>query len=228
MIFSLLSGGLFTLSLMLAPTPVRADPIPITGGAFEIFGFQGDRLHLEGTRGFTLDTENITATLARPQVMVECVGVPFLCAGGDRLSLKVEQGGSDLPGAATLDGQAYRLGIGVGDLEASVLFDGSLLVPFFSGTEQVSVFSPFSFSGSLARELQDSGVVTDRLVGRGTARVDLAWRSHSPQFDEGWVFQHALYEFQTPAVVPEPGTFVLVGSGIAGYLIRRRRRANGH
>jgi hypothetical protein len=102
-----------------------------------------------------------------------------------------------------------------------LVFDGSLLVPSFSGTDHVSVFSPFSFSGNVSPPLQDEDgtVVTHQLVGRGTARVDLAWGG------EGWLFQHALYEFQTP--VPEPGTFVLVGSGIAGYLIRRRRRRSG-
>jgi hypothetical protein len=226
--FSLSSGGLLTLGLVLAPTPLRADTIPITAGTLEIFGsgFPVDRLHLEGTRGFTLDGENITAIAPIPLVKVEWVGRPFPCAAGERVSLMVDVGGSDFNADATLDGRAFHTNIISNEEgEAHIVFDGSLLVPSFSGTERVSVFSPFSFSGILSPPLQDEDgtVVPERLMGRGTARVDLAWVS-SPE-GEGWLFQHALYEFQTP--VPEPGTFLLVGSGIAGYLIRRRRRTSG-
>jgi PEP-CTERM motif len=88
-----------------------------------------------------------------------------------------------------------------------------------------SVFAPFSFSGSVVPP-GFAGGPFPRLVGRGTVRVDLAWVRPPDGEGDGWDFQHALYEFQTPAAVPEPGTFVLVGSGIAGYLIRRRRRAS--
>jgi hypothetical protein len=228
--FSLLSGGLLALGLMLAPTPVRADTIPITAGTLMIFpppgpGQFGDRVHLEGTRGFTLDAFNISQS--GDHHVYRCSGTPSGECGvpGGRISLEVGSSGSDLRGVATLDGRAFPIGLGEGEDGSAFVhfFDASFLVPSFNGTEHVSVFSPFSFVGAVAPPRLTGGPSV-QLVGRGTVRVDLAWAS-SP-VSEGWDFQHARYEFQAPAPVPEPATLVLVGSGIVGCLIRRRRRAS--
>jgi hypothetical protein len=37
----------------------------------------------------------------------------------------------------------------------------------------------------------------------------------------------ALYLFSPPAPVPEPTTLMLVGGGLAGWLVRRHRRSSG-
>jgi hypothetical protein len=218
-------AGLFAIGMIVSPQPVRADTIPITAGTFTIFsfdrpsGFPLDTIHLEGPRGFTLDAFNISPS-GRHNVH-DCEGPASLpCSPGDRISLSAGSSGSDLSALVTLDGQTFNTGM-VSDVvgEASVAFTGSFLVPSFTGVEAVSVFSPFSFFGSV---VPPGFGPTVQLVGRGAARVDLA-RVVTPEFGQTWDFQRAVYEFQTPAVVPEPATLVLVGSGIAGCLIRRRR-----
>jgi len=214
-------AGLFAIGVTAAPTPVRADTIPITAGTLTIDPLSPflDHIHLEGPRGFTLDARNISP-FGRHDVQV-CEG-PFSpdCSPGDRVSLNVGSSDSDLPAQVTLDGQTFSTGM-LSETQGAALvqFTGSFLAPSFTGVEAVSVFSPFSFFGTVT---PPGGSSVVQLVGRGTARVDLA-RVVTPEFGQTWDFQRAVYEFQTPAVIPEPATLVLVGSGIAGCLIRRRR-----
>jgi hypothetical protein len=218
-------AGLFAIGMMVSPQPVRADTIPITAGTFTILpfdrplGFPLDTIHLEGPRGFTLDAFNISPS-GRHNVH-DCEGPASLpCSPGDRVSLSAGSSGSDLGALVTLDGQTFGTGLG-SETQGSALvqFTGSFLVPSFTGVEAVSVLSPFSFFGTVT---PPGGSSVVQLVGRGTARVDLA-RLVTPEFGQTWDFQRAVYEFQTPAVIPEPATLVLVGSGIAGCLIRRKR-----
>jgi hypothetical protein len=213
-------AGLFAIGMMVSPQPVRADTIPITAGTFTILppGPVSDTIHLEGPRGFTLDAFNIAPSRYS---IYDCLGPASLpCSPGDRISLSAGSGDSDLPARVTLDGQTFHIAGGTAHGSGFVAFTGSFLVPSFTGVEAVSVFSPFSFFGLVNPPGVAPGV---QLVGGGTARVDLA-RVVTPEFGQTWDFQRAVYEFQTPAVVPEPATLILVGSGIAGCLIRRRRQ----
>ena len=58
-------------------------------------------------------------------------------------------------------------------------------------------------------------------AGRGTASV----RFFPEGFTAGGVeVASVVYEFGNPAPIPEPGTLLLLGSGLAGVLAARKRR----
>jgi hypothetical protein len=212
---SSLLAGLFAINMMVAPVAVRADPIPITRLTLTILplGERADPIHLEGPRGFTLDAVNVNFLYEA----YLCDGTDTACAAGNELFLNASSGGE--PAHFTLDGQSFGTGINTPG-GANVAFIASMLVPSFTGAETVSVFTPFSFFGA-AVPPEGEGVSFE---GSGTLRVDLAWGRSFAGLGPGWLFQRATYKLQSPGVVPEPATLVLLSSGLGVSLMRRRRR----
>jgi hypothetical protein len=143
---------------------------------------------------------------------------------GARLSLSAGASGSDLNGVATLDGQSFVTGLGSETQGAALVnFSASMVVPPLT-TAHVSVSSPFNFFGSLLPPFGGTGSPESiALIGRGTVRVDLA-RIAGP-FGPVWNYQRAIYRFEDGAAVPEPATGLLVGSGLAAEMVRRRSPA---
>jgi PEP-CTERM motif len=212
--------GVVAFVIALAPTLARADSIAITAGTLTIVPFgppPTDVLHLEGPRGFTMDARNFVL-FYDPRSF--CTGGPE-CAPGGRLLLAAGASGSDFGAFVTIDGHTFATGMQSEDMgEAVVDFRGTMVAPAFTA-DHVSVFSPFAFFGGVAFPLSISPSKSVGLVGRGTARIDLALVNSAD--GPHWNFQRATYEFQAPDAVPEPTTLLLVGSGVAGCLMRRRR-----
>lgn len=216
------AAGILFLFLA-APFHAAADPIPIhvVAGSLEMSRTSGT-LSIEGDdRGFTL---------------VAAVGVtggllgPFLtcspCMPGAPISLDAHWSDNDLRGTATFDGVTYApLGsLSPGGASGVVDFTGTAVAPPLEGLA-ATLAAPFLFSGSffipVAGEV--SGRIEASLVGSGTATVALGRSA----VDNPWSYMSAVYQFEDPDPIPEPGTLLLVGSALAGLAARRRRKTQG-
>ena len=145
------------------------------------------------------------------------------CNPGETVSLDALWGGLGLIGTATLDGQGYGIGSTSTDATAMVQFHASVLLPA-AGADVVTVTVPFTFNGLFIHGTNGPMAVEETLNGRGTvtATFDRAL-SPGPGFYRP---RTTVYSFSS--VVPEPGTLLLVTTGIAASagraLTRRRRR----
>jgi hypothetical protein len=212
-------GGLLVIASMLAASPAFADTILLTRG-FLALDRSTSSIHLEGERGFSLDSTNPIPAASDPGVI--CNGTPNSCIPGSAVSFLVGSAGSDLGGQATLDGQSFQVGFGSATQgSAAINFTSSFVVPAFAGTTDISVLMPFSFSGFLQPPSGNGTPILETLVGSGTVRFDLQWVTRGGE--SGWDFQRARYSFDEATPVPEPGTVLLVGSCLAMCVARRRR-----
>jgi hypothetical protein len=208
------------LTFAAVPGRAAADPIQIEEGRLDMVGL-GGTVSLAAA-GFAF-TGGVVVTGGVFGPWTSCLP----CNPGDSISLGAFWGGNDLHGTAIFNGVTYEQ---VGSLMpgrafGSVTFTGSSLIAPGAGLT-ATVTGPFTFQGEFFFPATGGFPSSSAsLLGSGTATIQLA-RSVE---DIGWAYRAAVYEFdQGPAPIPEPGTWLLVSSALAGLAARRRRMRHHH
>jgi hypothetical protein len=214
-------AGLLALvgAVMVAlPGAAQADPIRLTSGyvAAEV-STPSARMVVNGD-GFALD-----AFVEAYQSVLSLSCTP--CATGTTVSLAGSFAGSRAAGSAVVDGVSY----------SEIFLDGmtgTFSSPSFqiSGTQNVTISRPFTFSGTVSGYLLNPFIhgltepaFTKTLSGHGTASATFLFNgSDTPVF----FAENLRYDFSgETAPVPEPATLLLFGAGATFAALRRRRRS---
>jgi hypothetical protein len=206
------------LATLLALTPVtvaQADPVTLTGGFMSgvglglRFDFQGN-----GFRAFGSFEPGV-------------IGPQFTCTPcveGESIRLDSSFGGTLGFGTATVGGTTFT------DIEFGGLMDFAapqVIAPGIRG--DFTVTENFTFTARLQGAVSgssDPALFTQLLTGRGLVTASFR-QSGDPLIDPPMFdFASVRYDFtaEDPAPVPEPGTLLLVASGLGAALRYRKRR----
>ena len=201
-----------------------ADPIQVTAGTFtwDATSALAMQLHVTGEQGLAIDAgldpfDGVNGPIN------DCYF--SACLPGETLPLTIDLT-TEAFGEASIGGRTFPIDIGTsvsGSL--NVLFDGNLIVPAFTGDLTGSASAAFIFSGLLFFPEDPCCPSPQELGGRGIATVQFDWAPH-PEGVTAWNLRTFRYEFTETAPIPEPTTLMLVGTGVAGLILRRRRNAS--
>ena len=196
------------LGMMCIGVTARAETILITSGSMVWTGLNNATPVTLSGAGFSFQGVGLNG------LEVDIINLPSLPT---TFTLPTHWSDGDLPGTATHNGVTY-LNIGGGnDASLSATWSTTFTVPagFSTGTFTM----PFSFTGMFFTGAPGEVV---GLSGGGTATVELRRDESSPQL---FPVVSARYEFgESAAAVPEPMSMLLVGTGLAGLAMRRRRK----
>jgi hypothetical protein len=227
---------LLTATICLFSRSVAAEPIQIVDGFLRVMNTRGTISLVGGERGFTLSAV-VSAQDGVFQPYLHCSLLsPPPCLPNTPIDLGAFWVGSSLrDGVVTLDGRTFT-GFGGANSETSagVRFMGSALAPPLEVGDTATVAGPFLFDGTfLSGEVIDpitGQPLRESLVGGGTATLSLH-RIGGPGsgLPPAWGFTASQYQFDPIPVdpIPEPGTLMLTGAGLAAIVARRVRRGAG-
>jgi hypothetical protein len=216
--------GILLLILGMASAPVGADPIQVTAGTltWDATSALAIQLHVTGEQGLAIHA-GLDPFNGVNGPIDDCYF--RACLPGETLSLMIDRT-TEAFGSASIGGETFPIDIGT-DITGSlnVLFDGNLIVPAFTGDLTGSASAAFVFDGLLFFPEDPCCRSPLELAGSGIATLQFAWAAH-PEGVTAWNLQNMRYEFSEAAPVPEPTTLVLVSTGVAGLILRRRRNAS--
>jgi hypothetical protein len=221
-ILRLLPALAFFAFLLFTPTETRADALVITGGTVTIGGtpntrsewralsynFFGANVSVHGGTGDGDNThrpDTICAPCA-PGMMVSPNSTIF----------------SEGIGTAVINGSTVGAWFNARDTimtftGPSVLFPGDT-----NNASTITLSTSFTMTGTLVvRDINGSGfpvVFTSPIVGQGTAFLTFTL------LPQGYFLSNITYQFSDAAQAPEPATLLLLGTGLAGAALYKRRR----
>jgi hypothetical protein len=195
-----------------ASGPAHADPLGITSGAF-VIDIEGDMFTLTGS-GFSLQTTELLITSSKlfpPQCSQ--------CAPGELVDWSFQTNGEQLLGKGNASiGAVNATNV---DLVGTLLFD-AVPTAFPAGGPLSAVFvAPFVFSGLIRGVQGGQELFAQQFTGQGAVTVDYESGAAPGLFTED--DDTIVYEFSA-APIPEPGTMLLIGSGLGVAVARRLKQ----
>jgi len=210
------------LPFALLAQPGSADPLRITSGAF-LFDIEGDTFTFNGN-GFALATTDFGIYTANI-FPARCGNAPFsFCeeAEGSLSDWSFRSAGEQLlgRGSAVLDG-VHATNV---DFVGTVRTDAVPTRVSSGGALEFEFAAPFSFEATIRGIQSGQELFARQFIGTGAFHVRYEQVTSHP----GFVMRNAdadtlFYTFSAPT--PEPGTLMLLGSGLVGAAMRRRREA---